>query len=191
MLERAGVLSFALCVLTAAGAAAQTPTYDIGRTPAPDEIARWDIAVGPEGHELPDGRGTAVEGKDVYAARCLTCHGATGNEGPNDVLFGGEGSLATARPLKTVGSYWPYATTLWDYVNRAMPFDRPTSLSPDAVYAVVAYVLYINGIVEETDVLDAETLPRIRMPNRDGFVPDPRPDVPVPAHQTSRMPSAP
>lgn len=181
-LGRTSAFTMALALLVTVGASAQMPTYGIGRTPTDAEIARWDIAVGPEGLELPAGHGTAMEGKEVYAARCISCHGASGSEGPNDVLYGGEGTLATSRPLKTVGSYWPYATTLWDYVNRAMPFDRPTSLSSDAVYAVVAYVLYINGIVGETDVIDADTLPRIRMPNRDGFVTDPRPDVPVPAH---------
>ena len=161
-------------------AEAQTPTYGVGRAPTPEEIARWDIAIRPDGLELPEGSGSAVDGKDVYAARCVTCHGATGNEGPEDVLYGGGGTLDSARPLKTVGSYWPYATTLWDYVNRAMPFDRPSSLSSDAVYGVVAYVLFLNGIVEETDILDATSLPRIRMPNRDGFIADPRPDVTLP-----------
>jgi mono/diheme cytochrome c family protein len=173
-------VAMSVTVFATAMAQAQTPSHGIGRTPTPEEIARWDIAVGPDGLELPDGRGNAVEGKEVYAARCVTCHGATGNEGPEDILYGGADTLESVPPLKTVGSYWPYATTLWDYVNRAMPFDRPTSLSNDSVYAVVAYVLFINGIIEETEFLDSDTLPRIRMPNRDGFVPDPRPDVTVP-----------
>ena len=99
--------------------------------------------------------------------------------GPQDILVGGRGSLATARPLKTIGSYWPYATTVWDYVRRAMPFDHPGTLSADDVYAVTAYVLFLNGIVGEQDVIDAQSLPKIQMPNRNGFVPDPRPDIPV------------
>jgi cytochrome c len=92
-------------------------------------------------------------------------------------LVGGQGTLATARPLKTVGSFWPYATTLWDYINRAMPFDKPGLLKPSEVYAVAAYILNINGIIGDADVMDSKTLPRVRMPNRDGFVADPRPDV--------------
>ena len=104
------------------------------------------------------------------------CHGEKGADARLP-LVGGQGTLATAKPLKTVGSFWPYATSVWNYVNRAMPFDRPGLLSPPEVYAVVAHILFMNGIVGENDVLDAKTLPKIRMPNRDGFVPDPRPDV--------------
>jgi cytochrome c len=110
--------------------------------------------------------------------RCETCHGPTGTEGPQDTLAGGKGSLATPKPLKTVGSYWPYATTLWDYINRAMPFDHPSTLTPDEVYSAAAYVLFLNGIVGEQDVLDQTTLPKVQMPNRNGFVADPRPDIP-------------
>ncbi len=161
----------------AAVAAGQGPTYGIGRAASSDEIRTSDIFVPPSGANLPAGRGTADEGKAIYAAQCARCHGATGREGPEDVLVGGIGSLTTPRPQKTVGSYWPYATTLWDYINRAMPFDRPGVLPPDDVYAVTAYVLQLNGIVSATDVLDANSLPRVRMPNRDGFVPDTRPDV--------------
>ena len=161
----------------AAVAAGQGPTYGIGRAASSDEIRRFDIFVPPSGANLPAGRGTAEEGKAIYAAQCARCHGATGREGPEDVLVGGIGSLTSQRPHKTVGSYWPYATTLWDYINRAMPYDRPGVLPPDDVYAVTAYVLQLNGIVSATDVLDANSLPRVRMPNRDGFVPDDRPDV--------------
>ena len=115
----------------------------------------------------------------MYTRRCETCHGPTGKEGPQDVLVGGAGSLATERPLKTVGSYWPYATTLWDYIRRAMPFDHPGTLSADEIYSVTAYVLFMNGIVGEHDPLTQATLPQIKMPNRNGFVADPRPDVPL------------
>ena len=160
--------------------AAQSPKYGAGRRPTPEEIRAMDITIPPDGTGLPEGRGTAAEGRDVYARRCQRCHGAKGEGGdePKQApLVGGLGSLKTPKPLKTVGSYWPYATTVWDYVNRAMPLDRPGTLTHNQVYSVVAFVLYMNGIIGENDVLDAKTLPRIKMPNHDGFVPDPRPDV--------------
>lgn len=117
------------------------------------------------------------QGALVYAAKCAACHGATGKEGPQDRLVGGRETLASANPVKTVGSYWPYATTLYDYIRRAMPFNAPQSLSADEVYSVVAWLLHQNGIIAEEMVIDARTLPQIRMPNRNGFIPDPRPDV--------------
>jgi cytochrome c len=165
---------FTASYLAAASLAAQT--YGLGRPVSREEIRKHDALIPPTGEGLPSGSGTAEKGKAVYAAQCARCHGATGREGPNDVLVGGAGSLATAKPRKTVGSYWPYATTVWDYVNRAMPFDRPGVLSADEVYSVVAYVLHLNGIISAADVLDANTLPKVRMPNRDGFVPDARAD---------------
>ena len=171
-----GVVLFGASVCLAA---AQLPTYGLGRPPTAEELKTIDIDVLPDGHGLPAGSGTAAAGKQVYVTKCATCHGPTGTEGPQDILVGGRGSLATARPLKTIGSYWPYATTVWDYVRRAMPFDHPGTLSADDVYAVTAYVLFLNGIVGEQDVLDAQSLPKIQMPNRNGFVPDPRPDIPV------------
>jgi cytochrome c len=151
--------------------------YGLGRPATPEEIKRYDVFIAPSGANLPPGSGTAEKGKAIYAAQCARCHGATGREGPEEPLVGGIGSLTTAKPQKTVGSYWPYATTLWDYVNRAMPFDRPGMLPPDDVYSVTAYVLQLNGIVSASDVLDANSLPKIKMPNRDGFVPDARPDA--------------
>lgn len=159
-------------------AGAQSPTYQLGHAPSADELKKVDIEVLPNGAGLPPGSGTAAQGKVVYAAKCTTCHGPTGKEGPQDVLVGGKGTLETPKPLKTVGSYWPYATTLWDYIHRAMPFDHPGTLSNDDIYAVSAYVLYLNDIVGENTVVSQTTLPTIRMPNRDGFVADPRPDVP-------------
>jgi len=126
--------------------------------------------VRPDGRGLPPGSGTAERGRDVYARRCAACHGASGKEGPFDLLVGGNGSLATARPLKTVGSFWPYATTLWDYINRSMPYDRPGTLTTDEVYAATAFVLYLNGIVGAADNLTEATLPGVQMPNRDGFI---------------------
>ena len=159
-------------------ALAQSPTYGLGHAPSAEELKKVDIEALPDGAGLPPGSGTAAQGKALYAAKCATCHGPTGKEGPQDVLVGGKGTLATAKPLKTVGSYWPYATTLWDYIHRAMPFDHPGTLSNDDIYALSAYVLYLNDIVGETTMVNQTTLPTIRMPNRNGFVADPRPDVP-------------
>jgi S-disulfanyl-L-cysteine oxidoreductase SoxD len=159
---------------------AQSPTFGVGRTPTADELKAIDIDVTPDGRGLPPGSGTAATGKTIYANRCVTCHGTTGVEGPQDILVGGRDTLkAPARPLKTVGSYWPYATSLWDYLRRSMPFDHPGTMTADEIYATTAYLLFLNGIVGEQDVLNQTTLPQVRMPNRDGFVPDPRPDVPV------------
>lgn len=142
----------------------------LGRPPTADEMKGADVDVLPDGRGLPPGSGTAERGRDLYARRCAACHGASGKEGPADILVGGNGSLATARPLKTVGSFWPYATTLWDYINRSMPYDRPGTLTADEVYAVTAFVLNLNGIVGAGEALTQETLPRVRMPNRDGFI---------------------
>jgi S-disulfanyl-L-cysteine oxidoreductase SoxD len=167
----------ALTLFASSAAFAQSPHYKVGRPPTPEEIKAWDIAIGPDGRELPPGRGTVARGKVVYVEQCARCHGATATEGPEMPLVGGKDSLNTAKPLKTIGSYWPYATTLFDYINRAMPFDRPTVMSADDVYAVTGFLLNLNGIIAEQDVMDAKTLPAVRMPNRDGFVPDPRPDV--------------
>ena len=158
---------------------AQSPSFGVGRAPTVDELKAIDIDVLPDGRGLPAGSGTARAGKDVYTNRCTTCHGASGKEGPQDVLVGGHGTLSSPKPIKTVGSYWPFATTLWDYIRRAMPFDHPGTLSTNDVYSTTAYVLFLNGIVEENAVLDQTTLPKVQMPNRNGFVADPRPDVGV------------
>ncbi|MBI3667680.1 MAG: cytochrome c [Acidobacteria bacterium] len=155
---------------------AQSPTYGLGRTPAADEIKTWDSAIGPDGKELPPGSGTAAAGREIYAAKCASCHGRTGKEGPYDVLVGGQGTLHSKKPLKTIGSYWPFATTVWDYINRAMPYDKPGTLTADEVYALTGYMLFLNGVIRENDVMNAKTLPQVRMPNRHGFIPDPRPD---------------
>jgi S-disulfanyl-L-cysteine oxidoreductase SoxD len=146
-----------------------------GQPIAPTDIAPWDISVGPDGMGLPPGHGTAAEGEAIYAAKCQPCHGDKGVGGANDALAGGMGSLAPGKtPMKTVGSYWPYATTLFDYIRRAMPFPETKSLTSDEVYAVSAYILSLNGIIGANDVLDARSLPEVRMPNRDGFIPFPR-----------------
>jgi mono/diheme cytochrome c family protein len=184
--SRAAALVTLLAALGSAGVTwptlAQSPRFGLGRTPTADQISAIDIGVTPDGRGLPPGRGTAEAGQHVYETRCIVCHGPTAKEGPQDVLVGGRGTLNTAKPLKTIGSYWPYATTLWDYVNRAMPFDHPGTLAAADVYAVTAYLLYLNGIVGQRDVLDQTTLPRVKMPNREGFVRDARPDTgPKPA----------
>jgi len=158
---------------------AQSPKYRVGRTPTEDDSRALGIMVAPDGTGLPPGSGTAVQGKAVFAARCASCHGSKGEGGDGPALVGGKGTLATPTPKRTVGSYWPFATTVWDFVNRAMPFNQPGTLSPDDVYAVSAYVLFLNDIVGEKQVMNAKSLPAIRMPNRDGFVSDPRPDVPA------------
>lgn len=151
--------------------------YKIGRAPSAEEEKAWDISVAPSGKELPPGKGTAAEGKEVFARRCQRCHGEAGKGGDESALVGGQGTLTSAKPLKTVGSYWPYATTLFDYIRRAMPLKEPGTLSPDQVYAVSAYILQLNGIIGEGDTMNAETLAKVKMPNRDNFIPDPRPDT--------------
>ncbi len=164
------------------GVGGETPgseKFGIGHPATPLEVQRWNIDINPGGEGLPKGQGTAQLGARVYAKHCAGCHGPTGLEGPKPSLVGGQGTLGTPHPAKTVGSYWPYATTLYDYIYRAMPPTAPQSLSPDQVYALVAWILFRNGIIKETDVLTAQTLPTIPMPNHEGFVSDPRPDVPT------------
>ena len=154
-------------------------TYGLGRPATPEELAGWNIDVRADGQGLPPGRGSVRDGLKVYAERCAACHGDKGEGNPMDRLVGGAGTLASANPVRTVGSFWPYATTLFDYIRRAMPFNAPQSLTADQVYAVCAYLLYLNQIVPAEAVLDAETLAQVQMPNHHGFTsPDPRPDVP-------------
>jgi S-disulfanyl-L-cysteine oxidoreductase SoxD len=157
--------------------AAQSPKYGVGRAPTAAELQEWSISISPEGKGLPPGRGTAADAKELYANRCAKCHGDKGQGRDSVPLAGGKGTLRNPKPLRTVGSYWPYATTIWDYINRAMPFDRPGTLTAGEVYSLTAYVLYLNDLAKENDVIDAQTLPKIQMPNRNGFVTDPRPDV--------------
>ena len=142
---------------------------ELGVEASADEIAGWALTIMPDGAGLPPGSGTAVEGASVYASKCLACHGPEGRDGLNDRLVGGHGTIGDPAPDKTVGSYWPYATTLFDYVRRAMPFTEPQSLSDDEVYAVTAYLLALNGIIEDNDVVDAASLPAIEMPNAGNF----------------------
>src|SRR5207244_2427993 len=167
----------AMLLAAAAALSAQSPRYGVGRPPTPEEIRELGSAIAPDGAGLPEGAGTVAAGRELFAAQCARCHGPRGEGDVGATLVGGQGTLRTPRPLKTVGSFWPYATTLWDYINRAMPFDRPGLLQPSEVYAAVAYVLNLNEIIDEKQVMDAASLPKVKMPNRDGFVPDARPDV--------------
>jgi mono/diheme cytochrome c family protein len=159
----------ALGLALAASAFAQSP--NLGKPISPEDLASWDISIGPDGAGLPPGSGTVQQGAAVYAAKCQACHGDKGAGQPNDRLVGGQGSLSGNTPaVKTVGSYWPYATTLFDYIRRAMPLNRSKSLANDEVYAVTAYLLNINGIIPDTATIDAQTLPKVTMPNREGFI---------------------
>ena len=148
--------------------------YGLGREAAPEEVASWDMTIGPEGKELPEGSGSVQDGAQVYEVRCKECHGEAGAGGDQAALVGGPEELKQVPPIKTVASYWPYATTLFDYTRRAMPFEEPGTLNADQLYAVTAYVLSLSGIVDEDATLDRESLPKVVMPNRDGFVRDPR-----------------
>jgi mono/diheme cytochrome c family protein len=156
-------------LLVACAPAAPVKRLGLGQVPSPAQIRGWDIDVRADGAGLPAGSGSVAQGRAIYEARCLACHGANGEKGAGPRLAGGQGTLATNAPVLTVGSYWPYATTLYDYIHRAMPLDSPQSLTPDEVYAVTAYTLHLNGIVKADAVLDAPALAAIRMPNRDGF----------------------
>ena len=133
------------------------------------EIAAMDVSIGPDGAGLPSGSGTPKQGAEVYATKCLACHGSEGANGINDRLVGGQGTLTSAAPVKTIGSYWPYATTVFDYIRRAMPYPAPHSLTDAEAYAVTAYLLHLNGIIGADDVMDAASLPKVKMPNQGGF----------------------
>jgi len=161
-------LVIAALALSAAPAVAQE-SPGLGVEATPEQVAAWSLTVLPDGTGLPPGSGTARTGEAIYAQKCLACHGAEGKDGPNDRLAGGHGTLADAAPVKTVGSYWPYATTVFDYIRRAMPFPQPQSLSSDEIYALTAYLLYINEIVGLDDRIDAQSLPSIEMPNAENF----------------------
>jgi cytochrome c len=150
-----------------AASAGESPT--LGQPVDADTLAAIDYTVLPNGEGLPDGSGTARQGAVVYQQNCLACHGEAGTGGLNDALVGGHGSLTTARPQKTIGSYWPYATTVFGYVRRAMPLQMPGTLTNDEIYAVTAYILFLNDIVEEDALINAKSLPKVEMPNRDGF----------------------
>src|SRR5437868_1665781 len=173
--------AFALLALAAATPVQAQGAYGIGRSATPAEIAGWNIDIDRYGNNLPSGSGSVSRGRVVFNQQCASCHGAKGEGGLGDRLVGGMGTLATPDPVRTVGSYWPYAPTLFDYIRRAMPQNAPQSLSNEDVYAVSAYILNLNGLLPADGTLDAKTLAVIKMPNRDMFVGDPRPDVKNPA----------
>ncbi len=152
--------------------------FGLGTTPTAQQIEGWAIAVRPDGEGLPPGSGSVKDGDPLYAAMCATCHGTFGEGAGRYPRLAGEGKLTGERPEQTVGTFWPYATTLFDYINRAMPFRSPHVLPPEQVYALTAYVLNLNNLVDDDFVADRNSLPKVKMPNRDGFLwKDPRPDT--------------
>jgi mono/diheme cytochrome c family protein len=176
-------LAAGIVLLTATASLAQTPSYpNIGRAPTKEEIQAWDISVGPDGKGLPPGQGTAKDGAPIFAAKCAVCHGPNGEGakiGPR--VVGGIAdteTLTTLKPVRTVGGYWPYATTVYDFINRAMPRGQSGTLTANEVYALTAFILAKSNIIKEDDVLDAKTLPKVQMPNRNGFVPARFADIP-------------
>lgn len=172
------VAALAPATLWAKGGNKSAEFWGFGEPATAEQIAGWDIDVRPDGTGLPPGSGSVEDGEMLYEEKCAECHGSFGEgEGRHPALAGGEGTLQDARPTKTVGSYWPYASTLWDYIHRAMPFREPQSLTDDEVYAISAYVLYLNELVEDDFVLTQENLASIEMPNVDSFIPEERPNT--------------
>jgi|SRR5579859_252064 len=178
-----GAASLCVAVLawTVSAPAQDTPHFGFGSPATQQELSKF-FAIPPDGRGLPPGSGDAAMGAKIYAQNCASCHSDNLEGNPakgvgGDKLIGGRGTLATKTPIKTVESYWPYATTLFDYVKRAMPFNAPGSLSNDDVYSVVAYILAQAKIIKPIETMDATTLPKVVMPNRDGFEPDPRPEM--------------
>lgn len=169
---------FIALMLCCAASWAQAPYKNVGRAATPEEIKAWDISIGISGKELPPGSGTAVDGAKIFAVKCAVCHGADGQGGIGSRLVGGQGTLTSAKPVETIGSYWPFATTIYDFINRAMPYDKPGTLNPIEIYSLTAFLLFRNGIIKETDVIDAKSLPKVQMPNRNGFVPVKVEDIP-------------
>ena len=180
-MRRSRTLMLAAVMLACVTTAQAQGRYGIGRPATSAEIAGWNIDIDRYGHNLPPGSGSVSHGREVFDQQCAACHGARGEGGIGEQLVGGQGTLATPKPVQTVGSYWPYAPTLFDYIRRAMPQNAPESLSNDDVYAVSAYILSLNGLLSADAILDARTLSEVKMPNRKMFVDDPRPDVKNPA----------
>jgi mono/diheme cytochrome c family protein len=167
------LLALVVAVAACLTAAAQTPDYkNVGRTPTAQEVQAMDIAIGTDGKELPAGSGNAKTGARLFGEKCAACHGESQEGSPQaPALVGGKGTLTSLHPKMTAGSYWPFATTIFDYIRRAMPRYAEGSLKVDEVYSLTAFILYRNEIIKEDDVIDATTLPKIKMPNRDGFIP--------------------
>jgi len=154
--------------LGSSAAFAQGP--DLGKPISQAEIAAWDISILPDGSGLPAGSGTPAQGSGIYAAKCSMCHGANGKGGVNAALIGGSPLTTGIDTPKTIANFWPNATTLFDFTRRAMPWPQPRTLTNDEVYALTAYILALNKLIGENDVMNADTLPKVRMPNRDGFI---------------------
>ncbi|MFT7289041.1 MAG: cytochrome c5 [Halieaceae bacterium] len=174
---RVGVAAL-LCLGVSGVQAADTGQFGYGSAASPEQIAGWDIDVRADGQGLPPGEGSVEDGEKLYEDQCALCHGSFGESvGGYPALAGGAGSLADPRPKKTVGSYWRYTSSLWDYIHRAMPFTQPESLSDDEVYAITAYVLHLNDIVDYDFVLSQDNLSSVRLPNEHNFIPDQRPDT--------------
>jgi cytochrome c len=176
------VVLYTVCavIATATATLGQGQQYKLGRPATAEEVRELDISVAPDGSGLPNGHGTVNQGRQIYQNLCANCHGDRGQGlSQYPAVAGGQGTLKSNNPVRTVGSYWPYATSVWDYIHRKMPYARPGTLTPDETYAVTAFILYLSGIVDEKADLTEKTLPKVKMPNRDGFVPDPRPDVPT------------
>ena len=168
-------------ILSALAAPAMAEKLGIGRPALPEEIAAWDVNVMPDGTGLPDGSMSVEEGEGVFVDNCAMCHGDFA-EGLDawPPLAGGRGTLTDRRPVKTVGSYWPYVSTVWDYVHRSMPYGNAQSLSPDEVYGITAYILYSEGLVDYDFVLSKENFTEVRLPNEDGFYVDDRVETEFP-----------
>jgi len=175
-------------ILGLASGPALADSYGLGREATPEEVAAWDIDVRPDGLGLPEGRGNVTDGEEIYMERCAVCHGDFGEAvGRWPVLAGGQGTLTSARPVKTIGSYWPYLSTVWDYVHRAMPFGDAQSLEDDEVYALTAYLLYLNDLVDEEFELSRENFSEVKLPNEENFIPDDRTESPVWKNRTPCM----
>jgi mono/diheme cytochrome c family protein len=183
----ASLLASAMVLAATAAGQAQSPRFNVGTPLSQDEIKRFDFMIGPQGQALPPGHGTVKEGAAIFAKRCEVCHGKDGQNGVLRRLVLGSPGKPFRGPFteaeKDSVAYYPYATIAWDYINRAMPVPKPGSLTHDEVYALVAFLLYRNGIIAEGDVMDEKSLPKVQMPNRDGFVPA------VPVYPPEKKPS--
>ena len=177
------LLCAGITLMTVSAALAQAPSYsNIGRTPTKQEVEAWDLSVGPDGKGLPAGQGTAKEGAAIFADKCAVCHGPEGMGGKiGPRVIGGIAdteTLTTLKPVRSVGGYWPYATSVWDYIRRAMPRSQSGTLTPNEVYSLTAFILSKSKIIPEDQVLNEKTLPKVQMPNRNGFVPARYEDIP-------------
>jgi len=189
-------LAWGAALVVSVSVLAQTPDYkNVGRTPTKQEIEAVDISIGPDGKGLPAGSGNAKDGAVIFAEKCSKCHGANGEGGEIGTRLAADKStmetFTTLKPIRVPGNYWPYATMIWNYINRAMPRNQGETLSPNDVYALTAFILFKSKIVQEGEVLDEKTLPKVQMPNRNGFVPAKFADIPDEKKRGSRRESAP